>query len=265
MTTSNTKGTALITGASSGIGFTYADRLAKRGFDLLLVARDQERLETMATRLREETGVKVEVLKADLIDQADLQKVEQRLRTDASISLLLNNAGVASVGTLAESDLGGLDRMIQLNVVALTHLASAAAEGFSKAGRGAIINIASVVPLAPEMFNATYTATKAYVLSLTQSLNAELKESGVRVQAVMPGATRTEIFDRSGMDLSTFPAEWVMDVGEMVDAALAGFDQGELATIPSLPNAADWEAFLTARAALTPNMSLSSAAARFKA
>ncbi|MEB0213397.1 SDR family NAD(P)-dependent oxidoreductase, partial [Pseudomonas sp. 10B1] len=127
------------------------------------------------------------------------------------------------------------------------------------------INIASVVPLAPEMFNATYTATKAYVLSLTQSLNAELKESGVRVQAVMPGATRTEIFDRSGMDLSQFPAEWVMDVGEMVDAALAGFDQGELATIPSLPNAADWDAFMTARAALTPNMSLSSAASRFKA
>ncbi|MEA9978472.1 MULTISPECIES: SDR family oxidoreductase [unclassified Pseudomonas] len=265
MTTSNPKGTALITGASSGIGFTYADRLAKRGFDLLLVARDQERLETMAFRLREETGVTVEVLKADLIDRADLQKVEQRLRTDTSISLLLNNAGVASVGTLAESDLSGLDRMIQLNVVALTHLASAAADGFSRAGRGSIINIASVVPLAPEMFNATYTATKAYVLSLTQSLNAELKESGVRVQAVMPGATRTEIFDRSGMDLSQFPAEWVMDVGEMVDAALAGFDQGELATIPSLPNAADWDAFMTARAALTPNMSLSSAASRFKA
>ncbi|MEB0312161.1 SDR family NAD(P)-dependent oxidoreductase, partial [Pseudomonas sp. 10B1] len=163
MTTSNPKGTALITGASSGIGFTYADRLAKRGFDLLLVARDQERLETMAIRLREETGVTVEVLKADLVDRADLQKVEQRLRTDTSISLLLNNAGVASVGTLAESDLSGLDRMIQLNVVALTHLASAAADGFSRAGRGSIINIASVVPLAPEMFNATYTATKAYV------------------------------------------------------------------------------------------------------
>lgn len=263
MTTSTVKGTALITGASSGIGFTYADRLAKRGYDLLLVARDLARLEEMAIRLRE-TGVKVEVLKADLIDKADLKSVEQRLRTDASISLLVNNAGVASVGTLAESDVDGLDRMIQLNVVALTHLASSAADGFSKAGRGSIINIASVVPFAPEMFNATYTATKAYVLSLTQSLQAELKDLGVRVQAVLPGATRTEIFDRSGMDLSKFPAEWVMDVGEMVDAALAGFDQGELITIPSLGNAEDWDAFMAARAALTPNMSLSSAAARYK-
>ncbi|MDB6047646.1 MAG: family oxidoreductase [Pseudomonas sp.] len=263
MSTSNSTGTALITGASSGIGFTYADRLAKRGYDLLLVARDQGRLEEMATRLRE-TGVKVEVLKADLIDKDDLDTVQQRLRTDASISLLVNNAGVASVGTLAASELGGLDRMIQLNVVALTYLASAAADNFSKAGRGSIINIASVVPLLPERFNATYAATKAYVLSLTQSLEAELKVSGVRVQAVLPGATRTEIFDRSGMDLSKFPAEMVMEVGEMVDAALAGFDQGELVTIPSLADAADWDAFITARSALGPNLSLSSAAARYK-
>lgn len=265
MSTSDAKGTALITGASSGIGAAYADRFAKRGYDLLLVARDLERLEALASRLRADTGVKVEVLKADLLDAGDLHKLERRLRTDASISLLLNNAGVASNGTLAESDLGGLDRMIQLNVVALTHLASAAADGFSKAGRGAIVNIASVVSLLPERFNATYAATKAYVLSLTQSLNAEIGPSGVQVQAVLPGATRTEIWERSGMDLNKFPPEMVMDVNEMVDAALAGFDQGELVTIPSLSNAEDWEAFMTARGALGPNLSLSSAAARYKA
>ncbi|WP_397451943.1 SDR family NAD(P)-dependent oxidoreductase [Pseudomonas sp. NA-150] len=262
MTTS--KGTALITGASTGIGSIYADRFAKRGYDLLLVARDLQRLETLATRLRHETGVKVEVLKADLVDSADLHKVEQRLRTDASISLLVNNAGVASDGTLAAADLGGLDRMIQLNVVALTHLASAAADSFSKAGRGAIVNIASVVALLPERFNATYAATKAYVLSLTQSLHAEVSEAGVQVQAVLPGATRTEIWERSGLDLNAFPPEMVMEVNELVDAALAGFDQKELITIPALSNPAEWDAFVAARHAMGPNLSLSSAAARYK-
>jgi short-subunit dehydrogenase len=265
MNTATPKGTALITGASSGIGATYADRFAKRGYDLLLVARDQERMEALATRLRRESGVKEEVLKADLTNKADLQKIEQRLRTDVSISLLLNNAGVASSGTLAEADLDSVDRMIQLNVVAVTRLASAAAAGFSKVGRGAIINLASVVALLPERFNAGYAATKAYVLSLTQSLNAEIGSLGVQVQAVLPGATRTEIWERSGMDVNTFPPEMVMEVGEMVDAALAGFDQAELVTIPSLSNAADWDAFMTARGALGPNLSLSSAAARYKA
>ncbi|HXR02501.1 MAG TPA: SDR family oxidoreductase [Pseudomonas sp.] len=260
----HTQGTALITGASSGIGATYADRLAKRGYDLLLVARDQGRLETLAAQLRSSTSVKVEVLKADLTNAADVSGLEQRLRTDASITLLLNNAGVAANSTLAQADLGEVDRLIQLNIVALTHLASAAAAGFVARGRGAIVNIASVVPMIPERFNAVYTASKAYVLSLTQSLNAEIGEQGVQVQAVMPGATRTEIWERAGMDLTAFPAEMVMEVGEMVDAALAGFDQKELVTIPSLPDAADWDALVNARLALGPNLSLQQAAARYK-
>lgn len=259
----HTQGTALITGASSGIGATYADRLAKRGYDLLLVARDQGRLETLAAQLRSSTSVKVEVLKADLTNAADVSGLEQRLRTDASITLLLNNAGVAANSTLAQADLGEVDRLIQLNIVALTHLASAAAAGFVARGRGAIVNIASVVPMIPERFNAVYTASKAYVLSLTQSLNAEIGEQGVQVQAVMPGATRTEIWERAGMDLTAFPAEMVMEVGEMVDAALVGFDQKELVTIPSLPDAADWDALGNARLA-GPNLSLQQAAARYK-
>lgn len=264
MSTLNTQGTALITGASSGIGATYADRLAKRGFDLLLVARDQARLEMLATDLRARHAVKVEVLKADLTNAQDVAAVEQRLRNDASITLLLNNAGVASNTALAEADLGEVDRLIQLNIVALTHLASAGAAGFLARGRGAIVNIASVVPLIPERFNAVYAASKAYVLSLTQSLNAEIGEKGVQVQAVMPGATRTEIWERAGMDLNAFPSEMVMDVNEMVDAALAGFDHKELVTIPSLSNAADWDAFINARLALGPNLSLQHAAARYK-
>lgn len=264
MSTNSTLGTALITGASSGIGATYADRLAKRGFDLLLVARDQARLEALAADLRSKTSVKVEVLRADLTQPADVSTLEQRLRNDASITLLLNNAGVASNSSLAEADLGEVDRLIQLNIVALTHLASAAAAGFIARGRGSVVNVASVVALIPERFNAVYTASKAYVLSLTQSLNAEVSEKGVQVQAVMPGATRTEIWDRAGMDLNAMPAEMVMDVSEMVDAALAGFDQKELVTIPSLSNVADWDAFLNARLALGPNLSLQHAAARYK-
>ena len=258
------QGTALVTGASSGIGAIYAERLAARGFDLLLVARDQDRLEAAAGKLRVEHGVQVEVLRADLTQSEDVLKLEQRLRSDSSISLLLNNAGVAADGLLANADMDQMERLIQLNVTTVTRLASAAAASFAKAGRGTIINIASVVALFPERFNAIYSASKAYVLSLTQSLNAELDGTGVRVQAVLPGVTRTEIWERSGIDASQIPAEMVMDAGEMVDAALSGLDQGELVTIPSLPDAADWDAFLAARHVLAPNLSKSKAAPRYK-
>jgi short-subunit dehydrogenase len=264
MTSTQSQGTALVTGASSGIGAIYAERLAARGFDLLLVARDQERLEAAASKLRTEHGVQVEVLKADLTKKDDVLKIEQRLRSDSSISLLLNNAGVASDGLLANADMEQLEKLIQLNVTTVTRLASAAAAGFAKAGRGSIINIASVVALFPERFNATYSASKAYVLSLTQSLNAELDGTGVKVQAVLPGVTRTEIWERSGIDASQIPAEMVMEAGEMVDAALSGLDQGELITIPSLPNASDWDDFVKARMVMAPNLSKSTAAARYK-
>lgn len=257
-------GKALITGASAGIGATYAERLARRGHDLLLVARDNPRLEAMAVRLKQEYGVQVEVLKADLANKNELRAVEDRLRSDAEIGLLVNNAGIASNGTLAEADLDLAEKLIQLNVVALTRLASVAAAQFSARGRGAIINLASVVALAPEMFNAVYSASKAYVLSLTQTLNGELAGKGVQVQAVLPGLTRTEIWGRSGLDESKLPPEMIMEVDEMVDAALAGFDQGELITIPSLPEAADWQTFVAARGALGPNLSRNQAAPRYK-
>ncbi|GGK46945.1 hypothetical protein SAMN04490189_4195 [Pseudomonas koreensis] len=258
------QGSALITGASSGIGAIYAERLASRGYDLLLVARDEQRLQAAASKLRMEHGVQVEVLKADLTHKDDVLKVEQRLRSDSVISLLVNNAGVATEGLLANADMEQLERLIQLNITAVTRLASAAAASFTKAGRGTIINIASVVALFPERFNATYSASKAYVLSLTQSLNSELEGTGVKVQAVLPGVTRTEIWERSGIDASGIPAEMVMEAGEMVDAALAGLDQGELITIPSLPDEGEWQAFVRARHVMAPNLSRSSAAQRYK-
>ncbi|NUT77367.1 SDR family oxidoreductase [Pseudomonas sp. C1C7] len=264
MNPAKSQGTALITGASSGIGAVYAQRLASRGFNLLLVARDQQRLDEAATKLHAEHGIQVEVLKADLTQKDDVLKLEQRLRTDSSISLLVNNAGMAADGLLANADTDQLERMIQLNITAVTRLASAAAAGFAKAGRGTIINIGSVVALFPERFNATYSASKAYVLSLSQSLNAELQGTGVKVQAVLPGVTRTEIWERSGIDASQIPADMVMEAGEMVDAALSGLDQGELVTIPSLPDAADWDAFVAARHVMAPNLSKSKAATRYK-
>lgn len=256
--------TALITGASSGIGATYAARLARRGHDLVLVARNRERLEALAAKLRSETGRSIDVFPADLTNKSDLLKVEERLRTDSQIGMLVNNAGVAAGGPVSASDPDLLEQMVQLNTITPMRLARAAAEAFASRGSGTLINISSVLALAPELFNGAYSGTKAFLLNLSLALDAELQGKGVRVQAVLPGATRTEIWERAGMDVSTFPAAMVMEVGEMVDAALAGLDQGELVTIPSLPDPADWQRFESARQALGPNLSRNIAAVRYQ-
>lgn len=260
---SNSKGAALITGASSGIGAVYADRLARRGHDLVLAARDETRLKDLAERLRAETGVAVEVVRADLTDRADVRRLEQRLREDAAIEILVNNAGVAYTSAFAAADPDRLDDLIQLNVTAVTRLANAAAAAFSARGRGAIVNMGSVVGLNPQFKSTVYGASKAFVLYLTQSMADELAGSGVRLQAVLPSATRTEIWDRSGRGIENVPADILMDVDELVDAALAGFDQGELVTIPTLPDVADWQAFEAARERLQPGLRGAHAAARY--
>jgi short-subunit dehydrogenase len=257
------KGTALITGASTGIGAVYAERLARRGYNLILSARDAARLNALAAQLRAATGIIVDVLPADLTTRAGRALVEQRLEADADISLLLNNAGMAATGTLAELDPAVIETMIELNVIAVARLAAAAARAFAARRQGTIINLASVLALAPELFNGVYSGTKAFVLNLTQSMQKELTPLGIQVQAVLPGATRTEIWARSGTDISKFPAEMLMDVHEMVDAALAGLDMREAVTIPSLPQASDFEALTQARFALGPNLSRSQAAARY--
>lgn len=260
----SSKGKALVTGASTGIGAIYADRLAKRGYDLVVVARNEGQLRDLASRIQVETGKTVEVLPADLSKDADLQTVAQKILGDPGLTLLVNNAGIAGSAKLGDCDLKEIDNIVRLNVLALTHLSAAAAKSFGARGKGTIINIASVLGLIPERFNAPYAASKAYVLALTQSLNAELQGARVKVQAVLPGATRTEIWERAGHDINALPAEIVMDADEMVDAALAGLDQGELVTIPSLPDIIDWKRFEDARGALAPNLSLQHAAARYK-
>jgi short-subunit dehydrogenase len=260
----NHRGTALITGASSGIGATYADRLARRGYDLILVARDESRLQALAERLRAATGVKIDVLKANLVDKAELAAVEQRLRDDQSITLLVNNAGMAAEGGLLGGDVEVLDRMIQLNTLAPTRLAHALAPGLVARGKGGIINIASVLALTPEMFGGTYSGTKAFLLNFSLALHRELAPHGAWSQAVLPGATATEIWDRSGTGIENIPDEILMSVDEMVDAALAGLDMGELVTIPALPDVAEWDSFNQARQAMAPRLSLKHAAARYK-
>jgi short-subunit dehydrogenase len=236
----------------------------RRGYDLILVARDKARLDTLAAQLATEAGVEVAVLQADLTDKADLLKVEQRLRDDSAITLLLNNAGIGGNGPLAVADTDGVEKIVQLNVLAVARLASAAARAFGARKSGTIINVGSVLGLAPELFPGVYPATKSFVQTLSQSLHNELGKNGVRVQAVLPGATRTEIWERSGKSLDDLPAEIVMDVDEMVDASLAGLDQGELVTIPALPDAADFQALEAARLSLAPNLNRNHAAARYK-
>lgn len=264
MSKHNLPGAALITGASTGIGATYADRLARRGHDLVLVARDTARLETLAAKLKAATGVKVDLITADLTDKADLARVEARLRDDASIDILINNAGVALAGAFVEQDLERIDNMIQLNIVSLTRLAHAAAKVFAARDRGAIVNISSVVGLAPELQMAVYGATKAYVTYFTQTLRLQLSPK-IHLQAVLPGATRTELWDRSGIGgAEILDPNTLMEVDDMVDAAIAGFDQGELVTIPSLPDPTDFAAYDAARTKLLPNLSRSRPAERYK-
>jgi short-subunit dehydrogenase len=263
MATIENKGTALITGASSGIGAVYADRLARQGYDLILVARNRDRLEGLASRLTSETGRSIEIVAADLASKADLARVEVVLRTDASITMLVNNAGVGATAALLGSDVAKMDDMIALNVGALTRLTYAVAPSFVARGGGTIVNIASIAAVSPETLNGVYGGSKAFVLAFSQSLHHELAGKGVRVQAVLPGATATEFWDIAGLPAHNLPAAIVMSAENMVDAALAGLGQGEIVTIPALPDKAEWDAFEAARRAMSGRLSSATPAARY--
>ena len=240
---------ALITGASGGIGAAYADKLAARGHELVLVAR---RGDVMRERFPD-----AEVIEADLT--RDTASIEARLREDASITTLVNNAGVGLVAPFVDADPDRVAAMIDLNVTALTRLSHAFASGRAD---GTLINVGSITPLALIEGMAAYNGTKAYVNAFTQTLAAELPH--LRVQAVLFGAVGTDLWDKSGLPLAHLDSEIVMDVGEAVDAALAGLDAGELVTIPALPEIADWEAHEATRKALLPNLSRREPAARYQ-
>lgn len=258
------KGTALITGASSGIGAIYAARLATRGFDLCLVARNAERLDAAAQQARSLGAGRVEAVVADLVQDKDLRGIEDLLRTRDDISLLVNNAGIGAVTPLLGTSVETVSALIDLNITALARLAYAAAPAFVGRGQGTIINISSAVAIYPEMLNGVYGASKAFVLALTQSMHHELSDKGLRVQAVLPGATATEFWNAAGLPHENLPSEIVMRGDDMVDAALSGLDAGEVITIPALADASEWERYDGLRRDLSGQLSRSEAAARYR-
>ena len=175
------KGTAVVTGASTGMGALYAAKLAKIGYDLIIVARNHNRLNQMASHITADTERNVEVVAVDLNDSSQLAALENRLRSDASISLLVNNAGTGTHTQLVDSDVEKMTAMINLNVVAFTRLTYAAVPGFIERSRGPIINIASIVGIAPEVLNGVYGGSKADVVAFTCPLYQDLAIKGMQV------------------------------------------------------------------------------------
>lgn len=255
-------GTALITGASSGIGAIYADRLARRGYDLILVARNRDRLNTLANRITNETRRVVEVLDADLGDRRPGQSRSQTYE-DASITLLVNNAGIGTHTPLLQSDVDQMTRMIDLNVTALTRLSYAALPGMVARGHGGIINISSIVSIAPEILNGVYGGSKAFVTAFSQSLHHELADKGIQVQAVLPGATATEFWEIGGLPLEHLDPAIVMTADQLVDSALTDYDRGELISIPSLHDIEQWRTYETSRRAMSAQLSSNTPAPRY--
>jgi len=260
MTTNNI---ALVTGASSGIGAVYADRLSKIGYDLILVARNADKLKNVAETIRKESGRNVDIVIADLAKKSELLKIENLIKENNAINLLVNNAGIGAVTPLLQSNEDQMEHMIDINVTALTRLSYAAARAFINRSNGTIINIASIVAIGPEILNGVYGATKAYVLALTQSLQHELGAKGLRVQAVLPGATATGFWDAAGMPHSNLPSEIVMKTEDMVDAALKGLELGEIVTIPPLQDGNDWLQYESARKSLSQKFGNSKPGTRY--
>ena len=252
---------ALVTGGSYGIGFAIARAYARAGARIAFNCRSQEHLD-MAMTAYEKEGIEAQ---GYICDVTDTEKVRDMVADiDASlgtIDILVNNAGIAGDGSITALDPTHVTAMINLNVLAVTRLAAAIAPRLAASGEGTIINITSVTALMPDAFSAVYPATKAFVLAFTEALHAQLSPAGVRVQGVLPGITRTAIWEEE--KLETIPAAMVMDVNEMVDAALSGLDLGEVLTVPSLPENTDLDTFLAARSALRPNLSRAHAAARY--
>jgi short-subunit dehydrogenase len=236
--TSNQGKIAVVTGASSGIGAVYADRLAKRGYDIVLVARRADRLQKIAADIKGAYGVEVTPLVADLATDSGVSTVEQFLRTSPAVSVLVNNAGIARLAPFASGSPADAAEQIALNISALTRLSQAILPGLVARNEGLIINIASVLAAKSLAISSVYSGTKAFVLAFSQGLQEELAESNVKVQVVLPASTATEIWDNSGVPLSALSPETVMRTDDLVDAALSALDQGEKVTWPSVADTA---------------------------
>ena len=224
---------AMVTGASSGIGTEIAREYAKRGVDVVLVARREERLQAVADELEAASEVTAEVFPADLTSDEGRLATEQRLAADSRpVDVLVNNAGMVVDEELADSDLEDRIREVELNVVAVTRLATCAASTFRARGRGGILNVSSVTAFWPVPGNATYAAGKAYVLSLSEALHVELGGTGVAVTAVCPGFTRTELFESGRVDISRVPSPMWLDAHDVARAAIDGLESNDTVVTP---------------------------------
>jgi short-subunit dehydrogenase len=258
------RGTAVVTGASSGLGAVYAERLAGQGFDLLLVARRADRLEAVAQTIKGKHDRSVSTFAGDLADDRDLHRLEDRIAGDESITLLVNNAGIGGQKVVAQADAEGIAQQIKVNVIALSRLTRAVLPGLIRKGRGAVVNVASVLAF-DTGFGGIYSGTKAYVVNFTEGLQRELEGTGVKAQVVLPGPIKTEFWDIAGGDISTLPPEYIMTAEDLVDSALAGLSQGEQFTAPGLADVTDLKKYQEARGAFFGKLIAGKPAARYAA
>lgn len=256
--------TALITGASSGIGRSFAEQLAERGYDLVLVARREERLREIGDRLSAAHDIRAEVLAADLETDDGAASVERRIAAGAPLDLVINNAGFATRAPTAQLDYAATERMLRVNIFALVRLSGAAMGRMTAEGKGAIINVASGTVFIQMPGNAGYGSSKNFVLAFTRHMAAEAVGSGVKVQLVVPGVVATEFHDVAGADVNRFPPAMVMQANDLVAASLKSLDLAEPVCIPSLPDVRDWEAYIQAEQKLMDNVSRDHVAGRYQ-
>lgn len=223
---------ALVTGASSGIGQEYAERLATKGYDLVLVARRRIRLEGVAERLRGDLGVDVRVLPADLTKGGELRAVEDFVREADRLEMLVNCAGFGTVAEFARIDPDRLENEVALNVTALVRLTRAALPGMLVRRKGVIVNVSSMACFQPNPYVASYGATKAYVTNFTEALMAEVEGSGVFLQALCPGPVKTEFGEVAGLQTEAFPSFAYATPAQVVDASLRGIERAEVVCVP---------------------------------
>lgn len=249
---SNNK-SALITGASAGIGEAFAERLARDGYDLIITARRGGRLESLAERLGQETDSTVEVLTADLTDENDLARLEERAASDDHLSLLINNAGFGGYRPFVDLDPDVAEDLIDVHVTAMVRLTSAVLPGMIARDRGAVVNMASLLAFSPSLpapplpHRATYVGAKSFIVAFTQLLAGELAGTAVRAMVCCPGIVESEFHEVQGMDLSHMPA---MSAEDVVTAVLTGLERGEVICIPPLEDDSVLEAFLEAQRAV---------------
>jgi uncharacterized protein len=242
---------ALVTGASSGIGAAYAERLARDGYDLILVARRRERLEVLAERLRHETDTNAEPLVADLTDAGALSQLESRVADDARLTLVVNNAGFGGYRPFVEVELAVIEELIGVHVSAVTRLTRAVLPGMVHRGKGAVVNVASILALSgalppnPLPYRAVYAGAKAFIVAFTEALAGELAQSGVHVQACLPGLVDTEYHALVGRDPSKMPP--MMQPADVVAASVVALAHGEVVCLPGLEDAALFEHLADAR------------------